>query len=112
MKIVTVKCDSTMVELDWDSRVSLNEYYGDEITFVGQISSNIVAIGKKNNSGESENKFVQKYHNMFEEDIRGEILLVGTNDDGSELDLNIENITKQLEILNDQQAKSFVDIPY
>ena len=39
---------------------------------------------------------------MFEEDIRGEILLVGTNDDGSELDLNIENITKQLEILNDQ----------
>ena len=100
MKIVVVRCDSTMIELDWENRIPLTEYYSDDITFVGQISSKIVAIGKRDNRNEKMNEFVQKYSDMFEEETKGEILLVGTNDDGSELDLNIENVMTQLNILN------------
>ena len=102
MKIVLVKCDNTMAELDWESRTPLTEYYRDDITFVGQISPNIVAIGKRYNSTENVNEFVQKYYNMFEADTRGDILLVGTDDDGSELDLNIETVVEQLQAFNDQ----------
>ena len=99
MKIVAVKCDNTMIEIDWESRTPLTEYYGADITFVGQISSNIVVIGKKNNSNENVNTFVENHHDMFDTGTRGEILLIGTNDDGSEVDLNIETVIMQLKTI-------------
>ena len=96
MKIVIVKCDGTMTELDWEPRIPLTEYYGDDITFVGQKSSDIVAVGKKNMMNEKSNTFVERYSDMFEKETRGDILLIGTDVGGNELDLDIEMINKEL----------------
>lgn len=85
--------------VQWDHRDLANRL-GGSITFVGAVEScNVVVVGLVDASGFEVNEFAALHPDVFMKEampVRGPIVFVGSDDDGEEMDVDIDGLAGKL----------------
>lgn len=97
-KVVELRQDGTCCSF-LINHEKLRDFFGCDVTFVGALDQyEVVAVGKRQPClDDIENPFC-KNKNFFEDEVKGNILLVGSDDNGLECDVPNEllEFSKQL----------------
>ena len=72
----------------------LREYFNADVQLCGAIDElNAICVSRRKTDDKEEiNFFCEKFKSFFDENIRGDILLVGSDENGSACHLNVEKI--------------------
>lgn len=131
MRVVWIDAGGTLAELEWTSGQPLNNFFDASsftktpcsLTFVGAIDElNIVAVAARYDGDDGQdrgdgaaaapesdheiNVFCEMHPSVFDVGVRGDVLLVGSDENGEECDVSLLDVARFFECARQNSAST------